>query len=65
MTPTTTDRLLAQTLREESGPLVASLARRFGDFDLAEEAVQSAVLEALTSWRRSGPPERPGPAHRW
>ena len=60
MTPTTTDRLLAQTLREESGPLVASLARRFGDFDLAEEAVQSAVLEALTSWRRSGPPERPG-----
>ena len=56
---TTTDGLLAQTLREEAGPLVASLSRRFADFDLAEEAVQSAVAEALTSWRRDGPPERP------
>ena len=54
-----TDRLLARILREESGPLVAQLSRRFGDFDLAEEAVQSAVLEALTSWRRDGPPHRP------
>ena len=54
-----TDGLLAQTLREEAGPLVASLSRRFGDFDLAEEAVQHAVAEALTSWRRDGPPDRP------
>ena len=57
--PTATDDLLAQSLREEAGPLVARLSRRFGDFDLAEEAVQSAVLEALTSWRRDGPPDRP------
>ena len=56
----TTDELLARTLREEAGPLVARLSRRFGDFDLAEEAVQGAVIEALTSWRRDGPPERPG-----
>jgi RNA polymerase sigma-70 factor (ECF subfamily) len=55
-----TDRLLAQTLREESGLLVAGLSRRFGDFDLAEEAVQSAVVEALAAWRRDGPPNRPG-----
>jgi RNA polymerase sigma-70 factor (ECF subfamily) len=46
-------------LREEAGPLVARLSRRFGDFDLAEEAVQSAVLEALTAWRRDGPPDNP------
>ena len=57
---TSTDGLLARTLREEAGPLVARLSRRFGDFDLAEEAVQSAVVEALTSWRRDGPPARPG-----
>ncbi|MCY4728072.1 RNA polymerase sigma factor [Nocardioides sp. STR2] len=56
----TTDDLLARTLREEAGPLVARLSRRFGDFDLAEEAVQGAVVEALTSWRRDGPPDRPG-----
>lgn len=53
------DGLLAQTLREESGPLVARLARRFGDFDVAEEAVQTAVVEALTTWRRDGPPDNP------
>jgi RNA polymerase sigma-70 factor (ECF subfamily) len=54
-----TDGLLARTLREESGLLVARLARRFHDFDLAEEAVQSAVTEALESWRRDGPPNNP------
>ena len=54
------DGLLARTLREESGLLVARLSRRFGDFDVAEEAVQTAVVEALTTWRRDGPPDRPG-----
>jgi RNA polymerase sigma factor (sigma-70 family) len=54
-----TDGLLAQVLREEAGPLVARLARRFRDFDLAEEAVQLAMVEALTSWRRAGPPDNP------
>ncbi len=56
---TDTDGLLARALREESGLLVARLARRFGDFDLAEEAVQTAVVEALTTWRRHGPPDNP------
>jgi RNA polymerase sigma factor (sigma-70 family) len=54
-----TDGLLARTLREESGLVVARLARQFRDFDLAEEAVQSAVAEALVSWRRQGPPDNP------
>jgi RNA polymerase sigma-70 factor (ECF subfamily) len=54
-----TDGLLARTLREESGLLVARLARQFHDFDLAEEAVQSAVTEAVESWRRQGPPDKP------
>ncbi len=49
------DRLLAHTLREESAVLVARLARQF-DFDVAEEAVQGAVVEALQTWRRTGPP---------
>ncbi len=38
---------------------MARLARQF-DFDVAEEAVQQAILEAITAWRRDGPPERPG-----
>jgi predicted RNA polymerase sigma factor len=59
-TRSSSDELLAATLREESGRLVAALYRRFGDFDIAEEAVQGAVVEALTAWRRDGTPERPG-----
>ena len=58
MTPS--DDQLAGTIREESGRLVAALYRRFGDFDVAEEAVQGAVVEALASWRRDGTPDRPG-----
>jgi predicted RNA polymerase sigma factor len=38
---------------------VARLARRYADFDLAEEAVQAAVVEALGQWRRDGPPDNP------
>lgn len=57
--PGSTDDLLARVLREETGPLVARLARRHRDVDLAEEAVQSAIVEALTSWRRDGPPRNP------
>ena len=53
------DGVLARTLREESGLLVARLARQFHDFDLAEEAVQTAVLEALEGWRRDGTPRNP------
>jgi RNA polymerase sigma-70 factor (ECF subfamily) len=53
------DGLLARTLREESGLLVARLARQFHDFDLAEEAVQTAVTEALEAWRRQGAPDNP------
>ena len=58
MTPS--DELLTTTIREESGRLVATLYRRFGDFDVAEEAVQGAVVEALAVWRRDGTPDRPG-----
>jgi RNA polymerase sigma factor (sigma-70 family) len=54
------DARLVRTLREESAALVASMYRRFGNFDLAEEAVQGAVVEALQAWRRDGLPDRPG-----
>jgi RNA polymerase sigma factor (sigma-70 family) len=57
-TRSSSDALLAETIREESGRLVARLTRLLGDFDVAEEAVQEAVLEALTAWRRN-PPANP------
>lgn len=46
--------------RHQSAPLVARLCRRFGAAELVtiEDAVQSAMLEAMLRWRK-GPPERP------
>jgi RNA polymerase sigma factor (sigma-70 family) len=35
------------------------LARRFGDFDAAEDAVQEALLAAARRWPRDGVPEHP------
>ncbi len=52
--------LLDRVFREEAGRLTASLIRLLGDFDLAEEMVSEAVVEALQRWPRQGAPERPG-----
>ena len=46
--------------REESGRIVATLIRVFGDFDLAEEAMQDAFAVALERWPREGIPANPG-----
>jgi RNA polymerase sigma-70 factor (ECF subfamily) len=51
---------LALYFRNEAGLLVASLRRQLGDFDLAEEAVQDAILEALGSWPQTRVPDQPG-----
>lgn len=46
--------------REERGRLLASLVRRFGDLDLAEEVTSEAVEAALVHWPAEGVPARPG-----
>jgi RNA polymerase sigma-70 factor (ECF subfamily) len=48
--------LLERVFREEAGRLTASLVRLLGDFDLAEELVADAVVEALKHWPRDGAP---------
>ena len=53
------DVTLAQIVRDEAGLIVASLYRRIGDFDIAEESVQEAVVAALRSWRIDGVPVNP------
>ncbi|MGF1665064.1 MAG: RNA polymerase sigma factor [Acidimicrobiia bacterium] len=45
--------------RRESGRAVASLARRFGDIDVAEEAVQEAFIAAIRTWPETGIPPSP------
>jgi len=50
---------VAAAFREEAGHLTAALVRSLGDFDLAEETVQEAVVQALEHWPREGIPARP------
>jgi RNA polymerase sigma factor (sigma-70 family) len=52
--------VLERVFRAEAGRLTASLVRQLGDFDLAEELVSEALVEALERWPRDGAPERPG-----
>jgi RNA polymerase sigma-70 factor, ECF subfamily len=46
--------------REEYGRLIASLVRRFGDIDIAEEAAGEALVAALEKWPADGVPPNPG-----
>lgn len=46
--------------REEHGRLLAALARRFGDLDLAEEVAAEAIEVALARWPVDGVPAKPG-----
>jgi RNA polymerase sigma-70 factor (ECF subfamily) len=57
----TQDTLLEHLFRRQSGRMVAHLARLFGPahLDLAEEAVQNAMLRALQTWPYQGQPENP------
>jgi RNA polymerase sigma-70 factor (ECF subfamily) len=46
--------------RAESGPVLATLIRLLGDFQLAEDALQDACTTALEAWRTEGLPASPG-----
>lgn len=51
---------MSRVFREEAGRVTASLTRRFGDFELAEECTQEAFVEALRAWTEGAIPDRPG-----
>jgi RNA polymerase sigma-70 factor, ECF subfamily len=51
---------IARVFREESGRVIAGLVRRFGDIDVAEEAVQDAFVIAAERWAKQGIPPNPG-----
>ncbi len=48
------------TFRREHGRILAALISRLGDFDLAEDALQDALVNALDRWERDGIPRNPG-----
>jgi RNA polymerase sigma factor (sigma-70 family) len=53
--------LVEHFFRRDYGRLVAMLVRRVGvqHLDLVEDAVQHALMTALTAWTRDGPPNDP------
>lgn len=51
---------IARAHREEWARVVAGLARRFGDLDLAEDAAAEAFVAAVEVWPRDGVPPNPG-----
>lgn len=57
----TTPRLVEHFFRHEYGKLVATLSRRVGvqNIEAVEDAVQSALMTALESWRVAGLPDNP------
>lgn len=46
--------------RAEHGRVLAALISQLGDFDLAEDALQDALVNALEHWEREGLPRNPG-----
>lgn len=57
--PTVVKAALSAVLAEDRGRLMAALVARFGDFQLAEDALQEAATAALLHWGRSGLPHAP------
>jgi RNA polymerase sigma-70 factor (ECF subfamily) len=54
------DEVLTRVHREEWARVVATLARRFGDLDVAEDAAAEAFATAVERWRADGVPPNPG-----
>lgn len=50
---------LEQLYRQHAGRVLAALIARLGDFQLAEDALQDAWVEALQHWPQSGVPNSP------
>ncbi|HUE99845.1 MAG TPA: RNA polymerase sigma factor [Anaerolineales bacterium] len=48
------------TFREEHGRVLAALISQLGDFTLAEDALQDALVSALERWGIDGVPRNPG-----
>ena len=51
---------LDTVFRAERAGILASLARRLGDIEMAEDALQDALARAAGHWPAHGVPERPG-----
>jgi len=56
----TTQQVISETFAREAGRILASLIGTVRDFELAEDALQDALLVALERWPIDGIPRNPG-----
>ncbi len=56
----TVESQIEKTFREEHGRVLAALISQLGDFMLAEDALQDALVNALERWQVDGVPRNPG-----
>jgi predicted RNA polymerase sigma factor len=56
-----TDPATEDLLRRVAPQVLGAVVRRYGHFDLAEDAVQEALLAAATGWPDDGIPANPRP----
>lgn len=59
MTPPSAAQRIEGILRAEAPQVLGALVRRFGRFDLAEDATQEALLSAHRAWLDAGVPDEP------
>src|SRR5918912_1977399 len=52
-----TAQAVERVFREQYGRMLATLIRVFGDFDLAEDALQEAFVAAVEHWQTAGIPD--------
>ncbi|HST63477.1 MAG TPA: sigma-70 family RNA polymerase sigma factor [Longimicrobium sp.] len=62
MTAPSVETAVGHLLRELAPQVLGAVARRHGDFDAAEDAVQEALVAAAMQWPRDGIPTNP---HGW
>ncbi|GHS88725.1 RNA polymerase subunit sigma-24 [Actinomycetota bacterium] len=60
MTDPAVEEAITRAHREEWARVVATLTRRFGDLDAAEDAAAEAFAVAVERWPRDGVPPNPG-----
>src|SRR5689334_358525 len=52
-------RRVEETFRAEHGQVLGALVSYLGDLDLAEDALQDAMMTALETWAQDGVPKNP------
>ena len=57
--PVESQALVARLIREDWGRILSSLVSSIGDYALAEDSLQDAVVSALEVWPKKGAPRHP------